>query len=210
MVACVPLLKGREVTNLLKVHAFCSLSKRKADYAYIRENTFQMTCRAALLLSLIISLAFIGCEKDKCINGSLRLTLQKFDSTELETVIIRKYAKTSDFTTQIDVQEFRLSQKSGPIVPYDTVHGYIDWVYFYPMNSQYDYIVEVPNANKTFSITEIDQPQNTIKQPLLAENKMCWNGYAGCKVNGEFVSLGGAGISYGQTNSPQQLTIEND
>jgi hypothetical protein len=112
--------------------------------------------RFLLLLALIVALA--SCHNCVCAPSSgLRLGMITFDSTEVDTIITRKFRKGSNFSQLIDSVQWDRS-KVDFRKQTDTFEM-ASWSGDILLHSQYDYQVFIPANNKTFNVTEINEPQ---------------------------------------------------
>jgi len=102
-----------------------------------------------------------------------------FDSTDIDTIIIRKFEKGSDFSHFIDTSQW---DRNNVVFSArnDTFQmgAYIGGIL---LQSKFDYQVFIPSLNKIFSITGMNEPQREDNCP---GKVMCANSIVSCKLNG--------------------------
>lgn len=132
-----------------------------------------------LLFAIPLIAIFSSCHNCICApSDGLKLATITFDSTEIDTLIIRKFQKGSNFTSLIDSLQWDrtivLFTKFNDTFQMGTWRGDIQ------LKSQYDYQVYVPATNRTFKITEMNEPQRTGD---CSGKIMCGNIIVSAKIN---------------------------
>jgi hypothetical protein len=109
--------------------------------------------------SLIVLLAlFTSCHNCICaLSEGLRLGLISFDSTEIDTMIIRKFDKGSNFSHLIDTSQWDRSKVA--FYSYNDTFQMGAFLGGILLQSKFDYQVFIPAVNRTINITEINEPQ---------------------------------------------------
>jgi hypothetical protein len=96
---------------------------------------------------------YYSCYRCSCIDRDITLNFINFDSTEVDTIILKKYEKGTDFVKQLDTTlfqegDFRMKRRS-------------DTIYFpvrsgdFGLTQQFDYKIVLPQTHAEFKITEI-------------------------------------------------------
>ena len=126
-----------------------------------------------------------SCQNCVCIpSDGLRLAMISFDSADIDTLILRKFAKGSGFSHMIDTVQwdrskvvfsvrndtFQMGAFVGGILP----------------QSKFDYQVFLPAPNRTFSITEINESQS---EGNCNGKVMCVNSIVSCKLEGNATTI---------------------
>jgi hypothetical protein len=102
-----------------------------------------------------------------------------FDSSDIDTMIIRKFEKETNFNRMIDTSQWDRS-KVVFHVQNDTLQmgAFVGDIL---LQSKYDYEVYVPAANRTFKVTEINEPQ---QEGNCKGKVMCANVIMSAKLDG--------------------------
>ena len=143
-------------------------------------KTFML--RVIVFLFLVTSIA--SCKDCNCVpSDGLRLGLISFDSTEINTIVIRKFEKGSGFNHLIDTSLF----DNGTNIFYPKKDTFEMGAFpgNMPLKSNFDYEINVPLANRTYQVTEMNEPQ---VEGNCQGKTMCVNEIVSCKLNGSFVS----------------------
>jgi len=90
-------------------------------------------------------------------SDGLRLGMVSFSSTEIDTLITRKFSKGSNFSRQIDTTI--LDQNNVTFTAQTDTFQMGSWKGDILLSSKYDYQVFIPAINRTISVTEITEPQ---------------------------------------------------
>ena len=134
------------------------------------------------LIGFLLSVSFtISCQNCICEHSSgLRLGMVSFDSTEIDTMIVRKFQKGNDFTNLIDTMQW----DRATVVFYaqsDTLTG--DAL----LQPGFDYQVFMPTLNRTFKISEINEPRI---EGNCNGKVMCVDKIVSCKLDGSITQTG--------------------
>ena len=112
--------------------------------------------RLLFLFASIVALA--SCHNCVCApSNGLQLALITFDSTEVDTIITRKFQKGSNFSQLIDTVQWDRSRVD--FRKHTDTFQMASWAGDLLLHSQYDYQVFIPAANRTFTVAEINEPQ---------------------------------------------------
>jgi len=107
---------------------------------------------------LILIVSIISCHDCICVpSDGLRLGMISFSSTEIDTLITRKFSKGSNFSKQIDTTIF--DQNNVMFTAQNDTFQMGSWKGDILLSSKYDYQVFIPAINRTISVTEITEPQ---------------------------------------------------
>lgn len=118
-----------------------------------------------IILLIIITLAAIGCRKEEedvepCKNYIFECTklypvpvFKGFKTDEVDTIIVHLYPYNSEFTERISSKQYTFD---GTYLNSSSIPKYsID------ITDMYDYMIEVPGANKTYKISSFKIPETT-------------------------------------------------
>jgi hypothetical protein len=127
---------------------------------------------------------FVSCKETPCGRAFSPLGLKNFAAADFDTVIIRKYKKTSDFTIRLDSVLIKSGTygfqqiNNDAVIPF-TMGGENEF------RSDYDYEVYLPKINRLFRITGIVEEFHSQKDGLFSNKKnYCYNPITSYKVNG--------------------------
>jgi hypothetical protein len=132
------------------------------------------------LLLISTLLVITSCQNCICLpSEGLRLATVSFDSTEIDTIIVREFEKGSGFSRLIDSVQW---DRSNVIFSsqHDTsrmgiVMGDLG------LKSQFDYQVLIAATGKIYQITELNEPKREAKCP---GKTICANLIVSCKLEG--------------------------
>jgi hypothetical protein len=138
-------------------------------------------------LVFIISLSFIllySCGKYSCQRSiGLRLAFVSFTQAETDTIILKRYVKGTNLSQQIDsamidTTLIKYTARGDTLYPSEL---HVQTL----LNSLYDYQVVIPGANKTFTITDIEEEEKSVRRGLLSSTKdLCYNPIRAYTLNG--------------------------
>jgi hypothetical protein len=117
-----------------------------------------------LLSIILITFIFTSCGKCRCIDDKLNPNFILFDTTEVDTIIIKKFSKNSSFTSLLDTglfdekNSFRI-KKSNDTITFPARVGN------FSITSDYDWIFFLPAINKTIKISDIISEQTSMPCP---------------------------------------------
>ena len=109
----------------------------------------------------------------------LRLGMVSFDSTDIDTVIVRKFEKGNSYshlldTIQHDQGNFIFRAQNDTLLMNVT------------LQSDYDYEVFLPSVNRTFRVSEINEPQT---EGNCAGKVQCVNSVISSKLNSATIMI---------------------
>ena len=126
-----------------------------------------------------------SCHNCICIpSDGLRLATITFDSTEIDTMIVRKFQKGSNFSQQIDTVQWDRSKVN--FSKHNDTFQMASWIGSLRLNSQFDYQVFIPANNRVFTVSEINEPQRTDD---CSGKVMCVNVIVSVKLNTTTTSI---------------------
>ena len=110
-------------------------------------------------LALILWLSsMISCQNCLCVpSDGLRLGLVAFDPSEIDTIVVRKFEKGKDFAKLIDTLQWdRMNvifyARADRLEMGEFIGGML-------LESKFDYQVFFPALDRTYSMTEMNEPQ---------------------------------------------------
>ncbi len=113
---------------------------------------------------ILLSIIFSSCAKCPCIDQDLDPNFIGFEVSEVDTVIIRKYAKNNNFNNLIDTAFFDEKtsftiQKNSDTISFPVRSGN------FSINKNYDWVLFLPSINRNFKISDIISPQVSLPCP---------------------------------------------
>jgi hypothetical protein len=134
---------------------------------------------------MVLSAFLTACGNCICRQSEgLRLGLVSFDSTDVDTIIVRKFEKGNNFTHLVDTTEWDRTN-----VAFAHRNDTFEIGMFAPvilLKSGYDYKVVIPSVTKTFAITDMIEP----KQMGNCSGKvLCVTSIVSCKLDGVATAL---------------------
>ena len=145
-------------------------------------QTLVMLRGFVILLSVVL---LVSCQNCICIpSDGLRLGFVSFDSADVDTIIIRKFEKGNSFSHLVDTLQW---DRSNLVFSHqkDTFEIGIR-VGDILLKSNYDYNVVIPAINRTFAISELNEP----KQVGDCSGKvMCVNAILSARLDGVPTSI---------------------
>lgn len=135
-----------------------------------------------IAITSLITFLF-SCGNSPCARGDLRFNLIGFSDAESDTIIIKRYKKTTSIiidtllvgaSNQISYVRFgdtlRIARLSSSVL----------------LLSDFDYQILFPGASRNFSITEINEQLSSTNRGLFSTSKVgCINPIISCKINGQ-------------------------
>ena len=106
---------------------------------------------APILLAIF---CFTSCGKCDCIDENISPNFINYDSLETDTIIIRKYAKNTNFTALIDTAFFD-DKSSFRIKLHDDTLSFPYHVGNFSISVNYDWIFFLPSINRAIRISDI-------------------------------------------------------
>lgn len=138
--------------------------------------------RFVALLFLITSIA--SCKNCNCVpSDGLKLGLISFDSSEINTIVIKKFEKGSGFNHLVDTSFF--DRGINIFYPKNDTFEMAAYPGNMPLKSNFDYEIVITSANRTYQVTEINEPQ---VEGDCGGKVICVNEIVSCKLDGSFVS----------------------
>jgi hypothetical protein len=134
---------------------------------------------------LFISTSFISCKEYPCSQASGNISITGFTINETDTIIVRKFAKSTNFSTPLatfvlDSLNSSFLRKANVL----EIYGSIAYGTDNGLLSKYDYEIYLPSPNRVFQISEITEEQKTKKAGFSMEKSGCINPITSFKVNG--------------------------
>jgi len=144
-----------------------------------------------ILLSLICTL-ISACEYH-CTNTSPNIAFVAFPEDQTDTIVVKRFTKGSNFSNLIDSRQIDKFNSSFQKIN-DTLTVWIAYGLEVGFVSRYDYEFTLPSTGRQFRISDIDEPQRTLKKGLFSTTKEgCINSINSYRVNdqlttGEYIS----------------------
>lgn len=118
-----------------------------------------------------------------CLKADLQFGLIGFSDAEADTIVLRKYEKSSNFNAPKDSfffhdNDIRFSRLSDTLQPVAHTSDAV-------LDINFDYEFYFPESQKLFRITEITEWQSEQSCGIFSTNKkLCVNEINTCKING--------------------------
>jgi hypothetical protein len=147
-----------------------------------------MNKKAIFVGAVAAILILCSCGKSPCARSlGLRFAFVAFTQAETDTVLLKKYVKGGNFTTimdsvLIDTVLLKFVNRNDTLFP-SMLH--IQTL----LLSQYDYRIEVPAINKTYSITDIVEEEKKWKHSPFAADNDCVNPITSYTLGGQAVPV---------------------
>ena len=133
-----------------------------------------------IFLSIVTSIT-ISCRDCPCIRANLNFGLVNFTEAQTDTIILRRFDKSTNFSIQIDSMPFYNSNFGA--FP-DTLLSYHPPDVY--LVSDYNYEIFFPDPGKLFRISEINEVISEQRcYPLAREKVDCVNEITSFKLNGQ-------------------------
>lgn len=130
------------------------------------------------------SFFFFACNQCDCIDENLRPNFIAFAPAEVDTIVIKRYAKDNRFAAVIDTSLITnpdyVMQQRGDTITFPIRTG------DFTLNPNFDYVIQLPAASRSFQISEIDNEQ--IRDDCSGKVQ-CINPIRSLKINGTWQPL---------------------
>ena len=151
-----------------------------------------MTKQLAYIIMLFFAAAaFCACGSYNCGEAEgMRISTVGLTAVEIDTMILRKFTKGSNFTSRIDTLSINPSNALFQF-PYTTKDTSFMGVLSPDilLKSKYDYEIFIPAVNKLVRITAISEPQQRMKKGLFNTTKeYCVNAIQSFQQDGQMVT----------------------
>ncbi len=143
-----------------------------------------------IILVFFAAAAFFACGSYNCGEAEgIRISTVGLTAVEIDTIILRKFTKGSNFTSRIDTLSINSSNAlfQFPYTSKDTSFmGVLSPDVL--LKSKYDYEIFIPAINKQVRITAISEPQQRMKKGLFNTTKeYCVNAIQSFQQDGQMV-----------------------
>ena len=140
------------------------------------------------LLTIIVCALISACGEYPCGKASSYIALLSFTPAESDTIIVRRFNKGNNFlnlkdTIIIDKSNTNFQQNGDTIL---VLGGGFNGNSI--ITSDYDFEIYLPPLNKTYTISEITEPQQYRKNSTRKD--YCINAITSYKLNGQLVNAG--------------------
>ena len=132
------------------------------------------------ILSFLFLFFFISCGKCPCVDSDLSPNFILFDKADVDTIIVSKYVKNSNFTLLIDTTFFSETNAFSIKKSNDTI-SFPARVGNFSISANYDWMFFLQGVNRTFKISEIVSPQVSLPCP---DKVQCVNPIISLKIDG--------------------------
>jgi len=119
-----------------------------------------------------------------CVDAESSITLSGFTNNETDTIIVRKFAKSANFTTMLDTFFVTEANTSYNRIN-NTLHLFVSFDPDHGLSSGYDYEIYIPENNKLYQISEI--VENYESKNTGCKKVRCINSIASYKINGKII-----------------------
>jgi hypothetical protein len=138
---------------------------------------------------LFLTILNFSCKEYPCDTATMNINIHGFSKSDIDSVIIRKYAKSTNFSTLIQSTSIDSLEASYSWVGVgDYLNIVPDFGNEYGLRSEFDYEIYIPRQNRIFKITEIVEEPKTGKETISMEKSRCMNNTKSYKVDGRLVS----------------------
>lgn len=138
------------------------------------------------ILLLVICITIISCSYE-CNNATANIGFLSFPVNETDTIIVRKFTKSSNFKSLIDT--FSLNQNNSSYQSSnDTLEIYNTFGTDDGLLGKYDYEIYLPEINRLYQISEITEEFRSINTGLSCNKVGCINYFRSYKVNGQLIN----------------------
>ena len=135
-------------------------------------------CR--LLFILTVSPFFVSCHNCICVpSAGLRLAFVSFDSAQIDTIIVYKFEKGSNFSHPLDTALWDNSKVQFHPTADTLQMG--SWFGASLLQSEFDYRVFIPAVDQNFQITALYEPE---REDKCNDKTGCVNLITSCDLNG--------------------------
>ena len=117
-----------------------------------------------------------------CHDAESSISLIGFTSNETDTIIVRKFSKSTNFTTLLDTFLVTEANTSYNRIN-ETLHIFVSFAPEHGLASGYNYEIYIPENNKLYQISEI--VENYESQNVGCKKVLCINSIASYKINGK-------------------------
>lgn len=135
---------------------------------------------------LAICITFYSCSYD-CNRATYSISFISFPISETDTIVVRKFAKSSNFTSLIDTFSLNQSNSSYQNMG-DTLEVANNFGIDNGLLSKYDYEIYLPKINRLYQVDEISEEFNSINPGLSCNKIACSNYFKSYKVNGQSIT----------------------
>jgi hypothetical protein len=135
----------------------------------------------------IICYFLLSCKEFPCYPAISQLALISFSDVETDTLILRRYAKATNFTTLIDT--FLINRSNSTYFKSnDTLRIFNLFGGDQGLKSKYDYEIYVPQLNRLFRITDIVEEFNKTRSGPGEVVVHCSDPIKSYKLNGQLIT----------------------
>ena len=120
----------------------------------------------------------------------LRISTIAMSASEIDTIVLRKFAKGSNFTMLLDTLQLDSTNTMFQFPFSGTDTSFMGLLKDETLlKSKYDYQVFIPAVNKLVKITEINEPQQKVRSNFLVNDKLaCANIIQSYKMDGQLLT----------------------
>lgn len=144
-----------------------------------------------LILVFFAAAAFCACGSYNCGEAEgLRISTVGLTAVEIDTIILRKFTKGSNFTSRIDTLSINPFNALFQF-PYTTKDTSFMGILSEDvlLRSKYDYEIFIPSVGKLVRITAISEPQQRMKKGLFSTTKeYCINAIQSYQQDGRTIT----------------------
>jgi hypothetical protein len=145
-----------------------------------------------IYIALFIAIVHCSaCGYDNCgPSEGLRIATIGMTPSQIDTIILRKFARGSGFTNRIDTVLID-STKAYFQFPYTTKDTSFMGILSEQtlLKSQYDYEIFIPSVNRLVRVSDINEPQQRMKKTFPSTKTYCINNIQSFQQDGSLVTL---------------------
>jgi hypothetical protein len=141
-----------------------------------------------ILYAYILIIVFAGCKEYPCERAFAGIGLVGFSRSETDTVLVKKYEKSTNFAALIDTILLD-STKYNYVTYNDTLRVLFSFGKDFGLTSDYDYKIILPSTGKEYQMTEITEDFRSMRYGFLGTDKVaCVNSLRSYNVDGQTVT----------------------
>ena len=138
-------------------------------------------------LTIFCAISLFSCKEVPCGPAIPQLNFISFPDSETDTIFIRRFIKSSNFSTLLDTF-FIDKHNSRYLISNDTLDIGSSFNGDNGLLSKYDYEIFIPQTSQLFKISEINEENSSHRVGLSMDKTSCTNTIKSYKLNGQLIS----------------------